>query len=164
MKTSVEIMKRALLQAVVWLKSRQYFEEYMTMGTRADFYVGKGEQAEWLGSVAWDGHEWGSGENEITKNKTGKDYRDAVAEVLTSREDGTTPEMGWPWPWSDSGTTDYAYCFVGGNIEVFCFGRPLWDEEAGGDEPEKEIWPNMGANFSAEAGSVRSGVIVIQAT
>ncbi len=28
----------------------------MVMGTRADFYVGLGEQAEWLGSVAWDGN------------------------------------------------------------------------------------------------------------
>ena len=26
------------------------------MGTRADFYVGRGESAEWLGSVAWDGN------------------------------------------------------------------------------------------------------------
>lgn len=26
------------------------------MGTRADFYVGRGEQAEWLGSIAWDGN------------------------------------------------------------------------------------------------------------
>jgi len=28
------------------------------MGTRADFYVGMGKDAEWLGSVAWDGYEW----------------------------------------------------------------------------------------------------------
>jgi hypothetical protein len=26
------------------------------MGTRADFYVGRGGQAEWLGSIAWDGY------------------------------------------------------------------------------------------------------------
>ena len=24
------------------------------MGTRADFYVGKGKDSEWLGSIAWD--------------------------------------------------------------------------------------------------------------
>lgn len=26
------------------------------MGTRADFYVGRGPEAEYLGSIAWDGH------------------------------------------------------------------------------------------------------------
>lgn len=26
------------------------------MGTRADFYVGTGANAEWLGSIAYDGH------------------------------------------------------------------------------------------------------------
>jgi len=34
------------------------------MGTRADFYVGRGETAEWVGSVAWDGYPnepWGIG-------------------------------------------------------------------------------------------------------
>ena len=28
------------------------------MGTRADFYIGSGKDAEWLGSVAFDGYEW----------------------------------------------------------------------------------------------------------
>ena len=28
------------------------------MGSRADFYIGEGTEAEWLGSVAWDGYEW----------------------------------------------------------------------------------------------------------
>ena len=27
------------------------------MGTRADFYLGEGSAAEWLGSVAWDGYD-----------------------------------------------------------------------------------------------------------
>jgi hypothetical protein len=31
------------------------------MGTRADFYVGRGETAEWLGSIAWDGNPGGAG-------------------------------------------------------------------------------------------------------
>jgi hypothetical protein len=29
------------------------------MGTRADFYIGRGTEAEWLGSVAWDGYPGG---------------------------------------------------------------------------------------------------------
>jgi hypothetical protein len=30
------------------------------MGTRADFYVGRGKDAEWLGSVAFDGYPSGT--------------------------------------------------------------------------------------------------------
>ena len=26
------------------------------MGTRADFYIGRGATAEWIGSIAWDGY------------------------------------------------------------------------------------------------------------
>ena len=26
------------------------------MGTRADLYIGRGTDAEWIGSVAWDGY------------------------------------------------------------------------------------------------------------
>ena len=31
------------------------------MGTRADFYIGKGTDAEWLGSIAWNGYPDGIG-------------------------------------------------------------------------------------------------------
>lgn len=26
------------------------------MSTRADFYVGRGAEAEWIGSISWDGY------------------------------------------------------------------------------------------------------------
>jgi hypothetical protein len=82
------------------------------MGTRADFYVGRGEKAEWLGSVAWDGHP----ENfrAILKAKTETAFRKAVAKELKQRDDATLPADGWPWPWKDSHLTDYAYAFEGG--------------------------------------------------
>ena len=130
------------------------------MGTRADFYVGKGKNAEWIGSVAWDGYEWGeriadSNHDAITGAKSEQEYRDAVASLLAERDDGTTPDMGWPWPWDDSCTTDCAYCFSGDSVDAFSWGC-AWD----GDE--KQEWPNFAeTKHSAKAGDSRSGVMVI---
>lgn len=82
------------------------------MGTRADFYVGRGEKAEWLGSIAWDGHPGNF--PKIERAKTERAFRAAVAKELAGRDDGTTPDMGWPWPWEDSHLTDYSYAFDDG--------------------------------------------------
>jgi hypothetical protein len=130
------------------------------MGTRADFYVGKGVNAEWIGSVAWDGYEWRDrlkdGDNdEITSAKTEKEYRDRVASLLAARNDGTTHDMGWPWPWDDSRTTDCAYCFVDGHLEPYSWGCPL-------DSEDEQEWPNFAdSEHSAKAGGSRSGVMLI---
>jgi len=130
------------------------------MGTRADFYVGKGADAEWIGSVAYDGYEWiqrlkDEADDAINSAKTEDEYRDAVASVLVSRNDGTTPEMGWPWPWDNSCTTDYAYCFVGDCLEVFNWGCTC-------DSDEKQEWPDFSdVVHSAKAGSSRSGNILV---
>ncbi len=103
------------------------------MGTRADFYVGKGNNAEWIGSKAWDGYEWGErlknkDNDEITSARTEQEYRGAVNSMLKAHNDATTPDMGWPWPWDNSCTTDCAYCFVDGKLEAFSWGKP-WDDE-----------------------------------
>ena len=96
------------------------------MGTRADFYVGRGEGAEWLGSIAWDGNPAGIDESVLTATDE-ITYREAVADFLTSVDDATLPEMGWPWPWDDSRTTDYAYAFDGGHVQASSFGHPWFD-------------------------------------
>jgi hypothetical protein len=96
------------------------------MGTRADYFIGEGESAEWLGSTAWDGYPEGVAES-ILKATTEEEFRAAVSAELTSRDDGTVPENGWPWPWDDSRTTDYAYMFVDGKVWASYFGRPLFD-------------------------------------
>lgn len=114
------------------------------MGTRADFYVGTGADAEWLGSVAWDGYEWDEDkDSEIAKATTEDEYRASVAKELGSRDDATTPDMGWPWPWDDSSTTDYAYYFQDGKVGC----------------EDRHDWPNMTArkNFTLDR---RSGAIV----
>ena len=133
------------------------------MGTRADFYVGKGENAEWLGSIAWDGYPKGIPE-EILKAKSEEEYRKNVEAFLGKREDGTLSAQGWPWPWEDSGTTDYAYAFDNGDVYACSFGikwfRPLEEKEPESDV-EEAIFPNM-KNKQRVAMGDRSGIIVIQ--
>jgi hypothetical protein len=134
------------------------------MGTRADFYIGRGAKAEWLGSVAWDGDDL---DPIIAKAKSIKSYRAAVNTFLASRDDATLPSMGWPWPWNDSRTTDYAYAFDGGKVYASSFGKG-WhypkDVEKGSDEFEitdgpRCEFPDMQSIKCVTFGE-RSGVII----
>lgn len=131
------------------------------MGTRADFYVGKGKKAEWLGSIAWDGYPDGN-PCEIVKLTSEAEYRTQVA-ALIKEENGTTPEMGWPWPWEDSCTTDYAYTFDKGMVWGACFGHGWWEAERPPDDKFKQRklrgFPKMKTDRAAPPGSARSGVI-----
>lgn len=115
------------------------------MGTRADFYVGTGKSAEWLGSVAWDGYEWAEEPDcALLKAADEADFRASVAAIAKEREDWTNPEQGWPWPWNDSNTTDYIYYFAGGKAHV----------------NDCDDWPDMSARKNVAWGN-RSGVIVV---
>lgn len=132
------------------------------MGTRADFYIGRGKDAEWLGSIAWDGYVEGIDE-EVLQAKTESDFKKAVADFFASRDDSTLPEDGWPWPWNDSRTTDYAYAFDGEALHVACFGRwfdPSAEDDGDEDLGEKAEFPDMSARKNVAKGS-RSGLIVI---
>lgn len=100
------------------------------MGTRADFYIGDGPDAEWLGSIAWDGDEI---PHTIAAATDAESFRAGVAE-LASRDDWTPAEAGWPWPWDDSGTTDYAYALIDGTVFWSRFGRPWHPAAAPEDE------------------------------
>ena len=113
------------------------------MGTRADFYVGTGVNAEWLGSVRQDGYEWQkSSDCRLMQATTEDQFRDAVEEIANEREDWTSPDQGWPWPWNDSFMTDLAYALVDGKTHVFYWGMlPPKNED---DEPAKTVdWPKM---------------------
>jgi hypothetical protein len=131
------------------------------MGTRADLYVGRGEQAEWLGSIAWDG-DWIP--ESISQAKTESGYRTAVTEFLASRDDGTVPSDGWPWPWDDSHTTDYAYAFDDGQTWAAIFGDcwyPARDKPPEYEGKRNEcVFPNMKARKKVTYGK-RSGVIIL---
>jgi len=133
------------------------------MGTRADFYVGRGKNAEWLGSVAWDGYPGGFDRQGLMDATNEDGFRAAVAAELASRDDATTVENGWPWPWKDSHTTDYAYAFDGGTVHASAFGsswfNPREEEPEDLDEHVPEF-PNM-AERQAVASGVRSGLLVL---
>jgi hypothetical protein len=142
------------------------------MGTRADFYVGRGEGAVWLGSIAMDGHP----DSHVQDHKLAEcddelHFRARVANLLADVSHSTLPEQGWPWPWKNSHTTDYAYTFADGKALVSCFGQE-WSPLAGYIEMTEEqhdaladkaadVPRDMSAIASmAEPGSARSGIMV----
>lgn len=116
------------------------------MGTRADFYVGTGADAEWIGSVAWNGGEWTDHRCDLANADSEQSFRDTVGTILGSRDDATTPDMGWPWPWNNSATTDYTYWWDGHS-----FRHDTWSELG---------WPDMSEKSNPTLGQ-RSGVIVV---
>lgn len=146
------------------------------MGTRADFYLGRGDKLEWLGSCAWDGHEDTMQKLGVFGARSEKEYLDAVNERL-SKDDGTRPKDGWPWPWKTSHTTDRSYTFDDGKSLASAWGRQ-WQtveeykarckeadrrDQAGEDElPElpKVAFPDMSERQRVTMGK-RSGVLVV---
>lgn len=144
------------------------------MGTRADFYVGRGQNATWLGSIAWDGYpegitpvgnEWPGGVSLFDATTEGE-FRARLALLFDGRKDVTLPAQGWPWPWKDSRTTDYAYAFHDGKVIAWCFGKPFDIEKRqdANDEdwdPPKDTFPNMEEDSNVSLGGPRSGLIVI---
>jgi hypothetical protein len=136
------------------------------MGTRADFYVGRGEQAEWLGSIGWDGYPSGI-DSAVLNAADQATYRAAVAAFFTTRDDVTLPEQGWPWPWTDSSITDYAYAFDEGGVYYSYFGHD-WHRQADGPKPDdwpyddSAVFPDMSErkNIRWDTGS---GLIVLEA-
>lgn len=138
------------------------------MGTRADFYVGRGKDAQWIGSVAMDGYPDGFDRDGLLNATTEQQFREAVAAEIASRNDGTTPEQGWPWPWDDSHTSDYAYAFDGGMV-FGTFSGHWFDAVAAAEDGDKEDeaaddtpveFPNMAERKNVTF-SARSGLIVI---
>lgn len=132
------------------------------MGTRADFYVGRGKTAEWIGSVAWDGYPGGFDRQGLMGATDEAGFRAAVAAELASREDATTVDQGWPWPWNDSHTTDYAYAFDNGAVHGSAFGSAWFDPNE--DEPEDldshaAEFPDMSASKNVTMGARSGGVI-----
>lgn len=135
------------------------------MGTRADFYIGRGEQAEWLGSIAWDGYPEGISA-QLLGCTSREAFQHALADFFKDRDDVTLPDHGWPWPWDTSHTTDYAYAFDGARVWASCFGsawfiateqRPDDDADDAGDAA---IFPNMKDRKNVAWGN-RSGMIVV---
>ena len=139
------------------------------MGTRADFYVGRGKNAEWLGSIGWDGYPDGI-ERTLLDSRSEAVFRKRLAAFFKGRDDVTLPAQGWPWPWDDSGTTDYAYVFDRGRVYASGFGHKWhiatwappekWYERHSNHKVE---FPDMSARKAVTLGK-RSGLIVLTST
>lgn len=134
------------------------------MGTRADFYVGRGANAEWLGSIAFDGYP--DGIPAVVRAALNEDeYRQAVRKMLTERDYGTVPEQGWPWPWKDSLLTDYAYTFDEGRVWACYYGYVPWFDPMGEELQEhgeqQSEFPDMTERKRVTWGP-RSGLIAIK--
>lgn len=132
------------------------------MGTRADFYIGRGQGSEWIGSVAWDGYPGGI-DDAVLNSLTQEDFKYNLSKMAERRDDFTSPENGWPWPWNDSGTTDYSYALDEGVVWASCFGSEWFDPL--NDMPEdlqedKAIFPDM-IKISKPTFGKRSGVMLI---
>lgn len=114
------------------------------MASKADFYVGRGVESEWLGSIEWDGMPVGIPEK--IRTASGEDeYREAVSEFLKYRPDSHLPEQGWPWKWDTSLSTNYSYAFDGDRVFACCFGSSWWKAEA--PEPEHTTLTSKAARF-----------------
>lgn len=140
------------------------------MGTRADFYLGKGKDAEWLGSIAWDGYRDGI-DPQILGCTSPEAYRHAVESFLKEREDATWPKDGWPWPWDDSSISDCSYWHFDGRTwdaglnNVYVPSSEPWpsedEAEAKWHEGRERIeYPNMKDKQNVTWGK-RSGVMVV---
>jgi len=134
------------------------------MGTRADFYVGKDEDAEWIGSIAWDGYRDGIPQT-ILSAKDAEVFRHEVVEFLRTRQDASFPEEGWPWPWNTSSTTDCSYWFFDGEVwDDFDCGYlscAVNQSEALNQSLPQIVYPDMANMNRKPLFGPHSGVIVI---
>jgi hypothetical protein len=92
------------------------------MGTRADFYLGRGTEAKWLGSIAWDGDPNHGHPEKLLKVKSKEKFLKVLKDIEKGVDHWTSPEQGWPWPWEDSCTTDFSYAWHKGKVWITCFG------------------------------------------
>ncbi len=138
------------------------------MGTRADFYVGRGKDAEWLGSIAWDGDPSTRLPELVAVDEAS--YRACVEAILSKEDDATRPAQGWPWPWEDSKTTDCAYAWDAGEVWSCWFGA-LWLTRAQALKPGEAdehshrdncVFPDMTARQAVTFGK-RSGLLTLGA-
>lgn len=127
------------------------------MGSIADFYVGRGAKAEWVGSIAWEGDPMciarSPGGLELLKAGTESEFREALRGFLDRHPDAVSPPRSWPWPWSTSALSDRVYAFDGDRVwatqpfrSESLEARHWFDPRKGGAEPDSAVaieFPDM---------------------
>ena len=129
------------------------------MGTKADFYVGRGPTAKWVGSVKYDGYTWVEKPKCALMNaKTEKQFLAAVTKLPKTEEYYFIEvKNGWPWPWSDSGTTDYAYFFQDGKVYVSSWDAQCYPPVEYVDGSAQSWFPDM----APQRGRIRGGPTIL---
>ena len=91
------------------------------MGTKADFYIGIGANAEWFGSLLQNGDPWHIPieifiqVNRIMFEELTLDFLKKCNGVIAQNKDK------WPHIWSDSRVSDYSYIFYPGHEKVYMY-------------------------------------------
>lgn len=125
------------------------------MGTRADFYVGTGRDAEWIGSIEYDGHpDWKM--IDMQRARSERAFRHEVAKILRRKNHcGIRPSNGWPWPWDTSDITDVAYAYCSdGRVRVWDKDGK-WQTMAQYRNEQPGDWPGDLPNMAARRGVIR---------
>lgn len=140
------------------------------MGTRADFYIcddlNDPSSFEWLGSTAYDGYP--CSDNELLRAATTERiFLEQLHRYVSDRDDFTDPaKHGWPWPWEDSRTTDYAYAFERSRSAVFasCFGHSWYSalESEPEDSPKDARFPDMSSRSEPAIGTSRDSIMIVK--
>lgn len=113
----------------------------------ADFYVGRGETATYLGSI------WGTNVDPeslkaITRFQSQSDdlydesdYRLDVKSLIADEDtyEITAPPESWPHRYATSGASDWAYCFDKATVHVFEEGRLVLSLLCNGARKEAEF-------------------------
>jgi len=84
--------------------------------TKADFYVGTGLDARWIGSIRADGYPDGVIPAKIFLQVNKIMFEEMVLDLLREKKQAKWAAIAdegdpWPWLWIDSQITDYTYMF-----------------------------------------------------
>lgn len=94
------------------------------MSTTADFYIGQGEEMEWIGSLAHEGFPTAL-PNRLRLARSENKYREEVTNLLHIIHPiyGIEQNHGWPWLYDTSLRTNYVYSFFDGSVKWACSHR-----------------------------------------
>jgi hypothetical protein len=140
------------------------------MGTRADFFIGRGDNSRWLGSVPYDGfiasNKTPFGVSvKVLEAKSEEEFESRVEEFFEEKERMTIehrramkeqgfdnygddsviiirPNEPWPWPWPEFSYSDYSYAFDQGKVWCCHMFYDWYDplNEKKCEEQRKEIY------------------------